>query len=234
MSQDEKRLENLFWVRDRLEETFGPIEKDRSRTPLDTLIQTVLSQNTNDRNRDRAEESLWKAFESYDEVADASVSEIAEAIKTAGLQNQKAKTIKGILQGLQEMGGLELDFLDGLEAKETWKKLMDFDGVGKKTAAVVSLFALDKPIFPVDTHVRRVTSRLGLIKSGENHHETLTALVPEDDMYQFHLHLIRHGRETCKSRNPKCETCVLLERCPTGKEKLEGEKPGTPPQERDL
>ena len=230
MSQDEKRLENLFWVRDRLEETFGPIEKDRSRTPLDTLIQTVLSQNTNDRNRDRAEKSLWKAFESYDEVVDASVSEIAEAIKTAGLQNQKAKTIKGILQGLQEMGGLELDFLDGLGAKETWKKLMDFDGVGKKTAAVVSLFALDKPIFPVDTHVRRVTSRLGLIKSGENHHETLTALVPEDDMYQFHLHLIRHGRETCKSRNPKCEACVLLERCPTGKEKLERGKSRTPPQ----
>ena len=220
MTKDEKRLENLFWVRDRLEDRFGSIEKDRSRTPLDTLVQTVLSQNTNDANRDKAEKSLWEAFDSYSAVADASVEEIADSIKTAGLQHQKAKTIKGILTGLREAGGLDLDYLDDLGPMETWKKLMEFDGVGKKTAAVVSLFALDKPIFPVDTHVRRVTSRLELIKSGENHHETLTDLVPEEDMYQFHLHLIRHGRETCKARNPNCEDCILLDRCPTGRERL--------------
>ena len=220
MTNDEKRLENLFWVRDRLEDRFGSIEKDRSRTPLDTLVQTVLSQNTNDANRDKAEKSLWEAFDSYSAVADASVEEIAGSIKTAGLQHQKAKTIKGILTGLREAGGLDLDYLDDLGPMETWKKLMEFDGVGKKTAAVVSLFALDKPIFPVDTHVRRVTSRLELIKSGENHHETLTDLVPEEDMYQFHLHLIRHGRETCKARNPNCEDCILLDRCPTGRERL--------------
>lgn len=221
MLNDEKRLEKLFWVRDRLEDRFGPIEKDRSRTPLDTLVQTVLSQNTNDNNRDKAEENLWKTFDNYEEVADASVDDIANSIKTAGLQHQKAKTIKGILTGLQEMGGLDLTYLDDLGARETWKTLMEFGGVGKKTAAVVSLFALDKPIFPVDTHVRRVTSRLELIKSGENHHETLTELVPEEDMYQFHLHLIRHGRETCKARKPRCGECVLLKRCPTGKENLE-------------
>lgn len=221
MTDKNKRLKKLYWVRDMLEERFGPIEKDRTRSPLDTLIQTVLSQNTNDDNRDRAESDLWQAFDSYEEVADATVEEIANAIKTAGLQHQKAKTIKGILTGLREMGGLELVYLNDLGAKETWKRLMEFDGVGKKTAAVVSLFALDKPIFPVDTHVRRVTSRLKLIKSGENHHETLTDLVPDEDMYQFHLHLIRHGRETCKSRNPQCQECVLLERCPTGQEKLE-------------
>lgn len=221
MTNDEKRLKNLFWVRDKLEERFGPIEKDRTRSPLDTLIQTVLSQNTNDNNRDKAELSLWETFDSYEEITDAPKESIAEAIKPAGLQHQKAKTIKGILTGLQEMGGLELDYLDDLGARETWEKLMEFDGVGKKTAAVVSLFALDKPIFPVDTHVRRVTSRLELIKSGENHHETLTELVPEQDMYQFHLHLIKHGRETCKSRKPQCRDCVLLDRCPTGQVKLE-------------
>ncbi len=221
MTSKEKRLKKIFWVRDKLEEQFGQIEKNRTRTPLDTLIQTVLSQNTNDDNRDRAEENLWQVFDSYDEVSDATEKEIADAIKTAGLQHQKAKTIKGILTGLRDMGGLELNYLDDFGAKETWKKLMEFDGVGKKTAAVVSLFALDKPIFPVDTHVRRVTSRLELIKSGENHHETLTELVPEEDMYQFHLHLIRHGRETCKSRKPQCRDCVLLDRCPTGQEKLE-------------
>jgi len=223
MTNEDKRLEDLFWVRDRLEDRFGPIEKDMSRTPLDTLVQTVLSQNTNDKNRDRAEENLWKTFDNYEEVADASVDEIADSIKTAGLQHQKAKTIKGILTGLQEMGGLDLTYLDDLSARETWETLMEFDGVGKKTAAVVSLFALDKPIFPVDTHVRRVTSRLELIKSGENHHETLTKLVPEDDMYQLHLHLIRHGRETCKARKPKCVECVLLKRCPTGQEKIQND-----------
>ena len=204
-----------------MENKFGTIEKDRSRTPLDTLVQTVLSQNTNDNNRDKAEKNLWETFDSLEEVADASEEEIAKSIKTAGLQHQKAKTIKGILTGLREMGGLELDYLNDLGARETWEKLMEFDGVGKKTAAVVSLFALDKPIFPVDTHVRRVTSRLGLIKSGENHHETLTELVPEEDMYQFHLHLIKHGRETCKARKPQCEDCVLLDSCPTGREKVQ-------------
>ncbi|MBS3788442.1 endonuclease III [Candidatus Bipolaricaulota bacterium] len=223
MTDEDKRVENLFWVRDRLEERFGPIEKDRTRSPLDTLIQTVLSQNTTDNNRDRAEKSLWQAFDSYEEIAEASKETIAEAIKTAGLQHQKAKTIKGILTGLREMGGLELDYLDDLSAIETWENLMEFDGVGKKTAAVVSLFALDKPIFPVDTHVRRVTSRLELIKSGENHHETLTELVPDKDMYQLHLHLIRHGRETCKSRTPQCRDCVLLDRCPTGQKELDND-----------
>jgi len=221
MTDSKQRLENLFWVRDRLEDKYGTIEKDRSRTPLDTLVQTVLSQNTNDNNRDKAEKNLWETFNSYEEVADASEKEIAESIKTAGLQHQKAKTIKGILTGLREMGGLELDYLNDLGAKETWEKLMEFDGVGKKTAAVVSLFALDKPIFPVDTHVRRVTSRLGLIESGENHHETLTEMVPEEDMYQLHLHLIKHGRETCKARKPQCKDCVLLDRCPTGSEKVQ-------------
>ena len=221
MTDDKQRLESLLWVRDKLQELFGPIEKNTSRTPLDTLIQTVLSQNTKDTNRDKAEESLWKRFDSYDEMAEAAVEDIAKAIETGGLQNQKAKTIKGILNELREMGNMGLDYLKDLEAKEAWAKLMEFDGVGKKTAAVVSLFALDNPIFPVDTHVRRVTSRLDLIKSGEDHHETLTELVPEEDMYQLHLHLIRHGRETCKSQKPKCEECVLLERCPTGQGNLE-------------
>lgn len=225
MTDSKQRLENLFWVRDRLEDEYGTIEKDRSRTPLDTLVQTVLSQNTNDNNRDKAEKNLWETFDGYEEVVNASEEEIAESIKSAGLQYQKSKTIKGILTGLRDKGGLELDYLNDLGARETWKKLMEFDGVGKKTAAVVSLFALDKPIFPVDTHVRRVTSRLGLIKSGESHHETLTELVPEEDMYQFHLHLIKHGRETCKARKPQCENCVLLDRCPTGKEKVQESKP---------
>jgi len=217
----EERLKKINWVKLKLEEVFGEIENTHERTPLDTLIQTILSQNTNDDNRDKAEESLWKKFDDYEEMADASTSEIAESIKTAGLQNQKAKAIKGVLTELGQNGDLNLNHIKDLAAEEAWKELMEFDGVGKKTAAVVALFSLDKPIFPVDTHVRRVTSRLGIVKSGENHHETLTELVAAEDMYQFHLHLIRHGRETCKSRKPLCSNCVLLERCPTGEENLE-------------
>ncbi len=217
----EERLKKINWVKLKLEEVFGEIEHTHERTPLDTLIQTILSQNTNDDNRDKAEESLWQRFDNYEEMADTSTSEIAESIKTAGLQNQKAKAIKGVLTELSQDGDLNLNYLKDLDPEEAWKELMEFDGVGKKTAAVVALFSLDKPIFPVDTHVRRVTSRLEIVKSGENHHETLTELVPEEDMYQFHLHLISHGRETCKARKPQCSNCVLLERCPTGKENLE-------------
>lgn len=219
----EERLKKINWVKLKLEEVFGEIESTHERTPLDTLVQTILSQNTNDDNRDKAEESLWQRFDNYEDMADASPSEIAESIKTAGLQNQKAKAIKGVLTELGRSGDLNLNHIKNLPAEEAWKKLMEFDGVGKKTAAVVALFALEKPIFPVDTHVRRVTSRLDLVKSGENHHETLTELVPGRDMYQFHLHLIRHGRETCKSRKPQCSNCVLLERCPTGKENTKEE-----------
>lgn len=221
MAKEEKRLNKLNWVRERLEAHFGPIEKSHSRSPLDTLIQTILSQNTNDDNRDQAEKHLWETFEDYNEMAEASTAEIAEAIKTAGLQNQKAKAITGVLAELKEKGGLNLDYLRDMSARDAWQELMEFDGVGKKTAAVVALFSLDKPVFPVDTHVRRVTNRLELVKPGEDHHETLTDMVAEENMYQFHLHLISHGRETCKSRNPRCEECILLERCPTGQENVE-------------
>ncbi len=219
MNKSEQR-ENLIWVKNELETLYGPIEKDWKESPLKTLIQTVLSQNTNDDNRDRAEEKLWDRFTGYEELAAAFVGEIADAISTAGLQNQKAKSIKGILTTLKEKGGYSLDYLKDLGPEDAWKELMDFDGVGKKTAAVVLLFALNKPIFPVDTHVRRVTGRLGLVGDGEKHHETLTDLVDEDDMFQFHLHLIRHGRETCKARKPWCEDCVLVKRCPSAEEYL--------------
>ncbi|MFP3953503.1 MAG: endonuclease III domain-containing protein [Candidatus Bipolaricaulota bacterium] len=213
MNNSERR-DNLIWVKNELEKLYGPIEKDWGERPLRTLVQTVLSQNTNDDNRDRAERDLWSRFTDYEDLATAPVSKIADAISTGGLQNQKAKTIKGILSSLAEKGKYSLDYLKSLDPEEAWKELMSFDGVGKKTAAVVLLFSLDKPIFPVDTHVRRVTGRLGLVMNGEKHHETLTELVRDDDMFQFHLHLIQHGRETCKARNPRCEDCVLVERCP--------------------
>lgn len=220
MKKDRAHL--LSWVKKQLEFQYGPIEKNQDRTPLMTLIQTVLSQNTNDNNRDKAEKELWNRFDDYREIANSSEEEIADAIKTGGLQKQKARTIKGILQSVEKDGKYTLSHFNDLEPESAWKKLMEFDGVGKKTAAVVALFALDKPIFPVDTHVRRVTSRLGLVREGEKHHETLTGLVPDEDMYQLHLHIIRHGRETCKARKPRCKGCILLQRCPTGQDVTTG------------
>lgn len=217
----EDRQRKIDWLASKLEEKYGELIHDHSRSPLDTLIRTVLSQNTNDKNRDKAWKGLTKEFSSHEEIARAPAEEIASSIRPGGLQGQKAKTIKGILKDLEnEHGEIELDYLDGLPVDEALSELKKFDGVGNKTAGVVLLFAFGKPYFPVDTHIRRVTSRLGLVRDGEEAHRTLNQLIPDDLKYQLHLHLIRHGRETCKAREPKCRECVLRERCPTGKEKV--------------
>lgn len=209
--------ERVQWVRDRLEDRFGPVEPREDVSPLDTLLRTVLSQNTNDANRDRAWDGLKEAFEGYREIDKAPLEEIAEAIRPGGLHQQKARTIKDILATLRkERGSYSLDYLRSLSTQFAVDELMDFHGVGKKTAAVVVLFAFGKPYFPVDTHVRRVSQRLGLIEEGDDPHRRLNELVPDPDKYQLHLHLIRHGRETCKARRPRCRDCVLLDRCPHG------------------
>ncbi len=217
----EEREKKVNWLAGRLEQEFGSLDRNHPRSPVDTLIRTVLSQNTNDRNRDRAWEGLMNKFSGYEQIASAPIEDIADSIRSGGLQRQKAKAIKGIIERLkEERGEIELDYLKGLSVDEALSELKKFDGVGNKTAGVVLLFAFGKPYFPVDTHIRRVTSRLGLVRDGEGAHRTLNRLVPDDLKHQLHLHLIRHGRETCKARKPKCRECILRERCPTGKEKV--------------
>lgn len=185
--------------------------------PVSTLVNTILSQNTNDVNRDTAYERLRQRFPTWEKVRDAPEEEIIEAIRPAGLGPTKAPRIQGALRRITEReGDIKLDFLRDMSTEEARRWLTDLSGVGPKTAAIVLCFALGKSAFPVDTHVHRVSGRLGLIPEGtsrEKAHEILEDIVPEDAYYAFHLNLIAHGRTICHSRKPECERCVLQEDC---------------------
>jgi len=185
--------------------------------PVASLVNTILSQNTNDVNRDQAFQRLREQFPTWQAVRDAPEEDLVEAIRPAGLGPTKAPRIQEALRRIQaEEGELSLDFLDELGVEEARAWLLDIPGVGPKTAAIVLLFALGKPAFPVDTHVHRVTRRLGLIPpktSREKAHELLEHLVPPELYYVFHLNVIAHGRAVCHARNPECERCVLRDRC---------------------
>jgi endonuclease-3 len=181
------------------------------------LVSTILSQNTNDVNRDRAFEALRNRFPSWESVRDAAPHDVIDEIKVAGLANQKGPRIQAVLRQITvERGELELDFLRTWAPEEVYAWLLRFKGVGPKTAAIVMLFSLGMPAFPVDTHVFRVTGRLGLRPdrmTAERAHETLAELFPVESYYAAHLNLIRHGREVCHARNPACERCPLQELC---------------------
>jgi endonuclease III len=204
-------------VRDRLLATYGEPEWRVHLEPVSELVNTILSQNTNDKNRDVAFQRLCERFATWEAVRDADVDEVIEAIRPAGLANQKGPRIQAALRRItEERGELALDFLADWPLDRARKWLVEIDGVGPKTAAIVLLFSLGRPAFPVDTHVHRVSRRLGLISpntSREKAHGDLEELVPEKDYYAFHLNLIRHGRQVCTSRKPKCEVCVLRDIC---------------------
>ena len=185
--------------------------------PVATLVGTILSQNTNDVNRDRAFDRLRERFPTWEAVRDAPVEELIEAVRPAGLAPTKAPRIQEALHRITaERGTISLDFLAGLPLAEAREWLLALPGVGPKTAAIVLLFALGMPAFPVDTHVHRVTRRLGLIPdrtSREKAHELLEQIVPPELYYVFHLNLIFHGRAVCHARNPECARCVLQDDC---------------------
>jgi endonuclease III len=187
------------------------------RAPIDELILTVLSQNTNDRNRDVAYERLRMRFPgSWAEVRDAPVEAIEEAIRPGGLSNTKAVRIQEILRAL---GDDDLAWLDEAPLEEARSFLTSLPGVGRKTAACVLLFSFGRPDVPVDTHVSRVGGRLGLFRPGapfEEAHDELTRLArgDPDDAYELHVALIRHGRRTCVARAPGCGECPLRRMCP--------------------
>ncbi len=184
---------------------------------ISEVVSTILSQNTNDGNRDLAFNRLRAAFPTWEMVRDAPVEEIAAAIRPAGLAPQKAPRIKQALQFITaQCGALNLDFLKDVPVQEAKEWLMQIKGIGPKTAAIVLLFALGRPAFPVDTHIYRVTRRLGLVDahiSVEKAHEALEALLDPEMYYPFHLNVIRHGREICQARNPRCSICVLQNWC---------------------
>ena len=190
------------------------------RTPLpavDELVSTILSQNTNDTNRDRAFESLRRRFQTWEAVREAESGAVVDAIRSAGLANQKGPRIQQVLREITaERGSLDLDFLKALPLEEARAWLMKFKGVGPKTAAIVLLFSLGRPAFPVDTHIYRVTGRLGLRPEGmsvEQAHPHLEALFPPEAYSAAHLNLIRLGREICAARKPDCPRCPLADIC---------------------
>ena len=185
--------------------------------PVDELVSTILSQNTNDANRDRAFESLRQRFPTWEQVRDAETEAVINAIRPAGLANQKGPRIQQVLQGISaERGSLDLNFLKDLPLEEARLWLMKFKGVGPKTAAIVLLFSLGRPAFPVDTHIYRVTGRIGLLPEKmtvEQAHVYLEKLLPPETYYAAHLNFIRLGREVCAARKPDCPRCPLRQLC---------------------
>lgn len=185
--------------------------------PLDELVSCVLSQNTNDNNRDRAFAALRARWPDWQAVVDAPTDEVVATIRVAGLANQKGPRIQALLRAIHaHSGAWNIDFLAGLPLEEARDWLTALHGVGPKTAAIVLCFAFGRPALPVDTHVHRVSRRLGLIParmSAERAHPWLAALVPPEQHYSFHMQLIRHGRAVCHARRPDCARCPLSAGC---------------------
>lgn len=203
----------------RLHAVFGPLRWRAHHDPIGELVLTILSQHTSDRTSGLAFIRLTTTYASWEEVRCAPVEAIQACIQPAGLSRVKAPRIKEVLNRiLAEREGFELEFLRDLPLPEAKAWLMALPGVGPKTAACVLMFALGRPALPVDTHVYRVARRLGLIPpkmSADRAHEYLEAVVPQEDIYAFHVGLIKHGRYTCVAQKPRCEDCVLNQVCPS-------------------
>ncbi|MGA7396785.1 MAG: endonuclease III [Solirubrobacterales bacterium] len=205
-------------IRDRLREMYGRPLNLPHRQPIDELVRTVLSQATSDLNRDRAFNRLTERFDSWQAVRDAPVAEVEEAIRPGGLSRQKAPRIQAVLGGIGPE--MDLDWLETADRETAMGFLTDLPGVGRKTAACVQVFTWNRPEIPVDVHVYRIGGRLGLFRpnaSFDEAHDELLALVAPEDSYEFHMNLIRHGRELCRPK-PKCGPCGLRRMCPFGRQ----------------
>ncbi len=209
--------EKVKKIIDALERKFGIPELEGRSDPLGTLIGTILSQNTNDTNSDRAYSSLREKFPEWEDLLDADPKDIADAIRVGGLANQKAITIKEVLRWIKDTyGKLNLDFICDMDTEEVIRTFTSLKGIGPKTVNVMLLFACGRDVFPVDTHIHRVSGRLGLIPpktSREKAHELMAKTVPEGKSYSFHINLINFGRTVCGAQNPKCHICPLFDDC---------------------
>ncbi len=208
-----------------MEKRYGVPKKRERVDPLDVLIQTILSQNTNDQNRDRAYQGLKTRFPRWEDVLNGKTKTIISAIRPGGLAGQKAERIKDILNWIKNhRGRLNLDFLKKMESGEIEALMGKLKGIGPKTVHCLLLFGLGRDAFPVDTHILRVGRRLGFIPEGmgaEKAHAWMAPLIPKGKSLSLHLTLIQLGRSICKARNPLCPLCFLAEEC----EHLEGIPP---------
>jgi len=212
-------LMSIGEVSEILEQEYGPLEWHSYQDPIDVLIGTILSQNTSDANSGRAFASLKASFDSWEDVASAPTEHIARVIKSGGLSQIKSVRIKQALEQIEkEQGRISLYSLKSINMAEAEDYLMRLPGVGHKTASCVLLFSLGKPSLPVDTHVFRVAKRLGLIDSRasiEKAHSLLQEQISPSKVYQFHIHMIEHGRQICHARQPRCNRCILRGACPS-------------------
>jgi len=212
-----KLREKALKVHNKLLEAFGEPVWRNPLPPVDELVSTILSQNTNDVNRDRAFDSLRAKFPTWEQVRDADTDEIIEAVRVAGLANQKGPRLQQVLRDITtERGSLDLSFLKDMPLEEARDWLTKFKGVGPKTAAIVLCFSLGRPAFPVDTHVYRVTGRIGLRPEKltvEQAHPYLEGVFPPETYYAAHLNIIRLGREVCGARKPNCPICPVRDLC---------------------
>lgn len=209
--------ERLCLVNERLNQVFGYPEWRNPLPAVDELVSTFLSQNTNDLNRDKAFDAIRARYANWDEVCEADPDEFMQVIRVAGLANQKGPNIQAALRRIrEERGEIDLEWLKELPVEEAREWLLSFKGVGRKTTAIVLLFSLGVPAFPVDTHIYRVSGRIGLRPQKldvDATHQYLEAAADPAQYYAMHLNLIRLGREICQARKPACARCPLVEIC---------------------
>ncbi|HEX8186566.1 MAG TPA: endonuclease III [Blastocatellia bacterium] len=209
--------ESIPYVIQNLKSVYGVPECEPRLDPLDVLIQTILSQSTTNVNSDRTFENLKRRFPTWEQARKARVTSIEAAIRSGGLARQKSVRIKQLLNDIyQRRGSLDLSFLSTAPLEEAMEFLASFNGVGPKTVACTLLFACDRPIFPIDTHIFRIARRLGLIPekcSDQEAHRLMTAMIPEGRFYEVHVNMIRHGRKVCRPQQPICEQCCLIDYC---------------------
>ena len=214
MTWTRPRKQRVRAIGDRLRSMYGRPRAEPHRQPIAELVKTVLSQHTNDRNRDRSFAQLRERYPSWEAVRDAPLEELEEAIRPGGLARQKAPRIQAILARLGEPP--DLDWTERAPREESLEFLLALPGVGRKTAACVLIFTWGIPEIPVDVHVHRVGGRLGLFPakaSFERAHDEMLAIVDPADAYELHMNLIRHGRELCRPK-PRCDECELRRMCP--------------------
>ncbi|HXU38758.1 MAG TPA: endonuclease III [Blastocatellia bacterium] len=208
---------SIPYIIQNLQAVFGVPKLTRGLDPLDVLIETILSQSTTNANSKRAFESLKQRFPDWELARRARISSIEAAIKSGGLAKQKSVRIKVLLNELHKrLGSLDLAFLKTAPLDEASAFLASFKGVGSKTVACTLLFAFNRPLFPIDTHIFRIARRLGLIPekcSDEEAHQLMREMIPPKRYFEVHINLIRLGRQICRPRDPLCERCCLVDYC---------------------
>jgi endonuclease-3 len=216
-SAEDAVTENVPYIIQNLRSVYGKPNPEPGLDPLDVLIETILSQSTSNINSGRAFENLKRRFPTWERARRARVTSIEAAIRSGGLARQKSVRIKNLLNEIyQQRGSLDLSFLRSAPLDEARRFLASFKGIGPKTVACTLLFACNRPVFPIDTHIFRIARRLALIPercSDEQAHEIMERMIPSGRYFEVHINLIRHGRRVCSPRNPLCEECCLVEYC---------------------